>query len=148
VIDDDPMVLDGMRGLLTSWGCRAVTADSYQTALAEVAEHGQIPNLIISDYQLQGGQTGIEVAAKLRDVYGSAIPAFLISGDIAPERLSEAIASGYHLLHKPVQPMALRALLVRMLKNDGSTSAGAALKSSNGQSICRHSSSPNQARLS
>lgn len=116
VVDDDPMVLDGMRGLLTSWGCRAVTADCGQAALARVAEHGQTPDLIISDYRLQAGRNGFDLIAKMRSTYGHAIPAFLMSGDTSPERLREAAISGYQLLHKPVQPMALRAMLVRFLK--------------------------------
>jgi CheY-like chemotaxis protein len=123
VVDDDPMVLDGMRGLLTSWGCCTVAADCGQAALARLAEHGQTPDLIISDYQLQAGQTGIELVAKLRSTYG-AIPAFLISGDTSAERLREAAISGYQLLHKPMQPMALRAVLVRLLKNGATTTRG------------------------
>jgi hypothetical protein len=43
------------------------------------------------------------------------IPAFLISGDIAPERLSHARTCGYQLLHKPLAPMTLRAMLNRHL---------------------------------
>ena len=39
-----------------------------------------------------------------------------MSGDTAPERLREAQESGYHLLHKPVRPMRLRAMLNQMLK--------------------------------
>jgi len=39
-----------------------------------------------------------------------------VSGDISAERLREARARGYHLLHKPVRPMALRAMLSQMLK--------------------------------
>jgi CheY-like chemotaxis protein len=134
VIDDDPMVLDGMRGLLTSWGCRAVTADSDHAALAGLAEHGQKPDLIISDYRLQAGQTGIEAIERLRRAYGAAIPAFLISGDTAPERLREAIASGYHLLHKPLQPMALRAMLIRILKNNGTAGDGRETKRTSSRS--------------
>ena len=119
VIDDDPMVLEGMRGLLTSWGCQMVAADSDQAALATLAAHARTPDLIISDYRLQAGQTGIDAIARLRNAYGVAIPAFLISGDTAPERLREAIASGYHLVHKPMQPMALRAMLIRILQSRG-----------------------------
>ena len=33
--------------------------------------------------------------------------------------LREAIASGYHLVHKPMQPMALRAMLIRILQSRG-----------------------------
>jgi hypothetical protein len=50
--------------------------------------------------------------------FGAAIPAFLISGDTAPERLREAQESGHHLLHKPVRPMKLRNMLSQLLKSD------------------------------
>ncbi len=46
-----------------------------------------------------------------------AIPAFVMSGDTALERLREAQESGHHLLHKPVQPMTLRAMMSRFFKN-------------------------------
>ena len=79
-------------------------------------EGEQPPDLIISDYRLANGQSGITAIAKLRKEFGAAIPAFLMSGDTAPERLREAQESGYHLLHKPVRPMRLRAMLSQMLK--------------------------------
>ena len=59
---------------------------------------------LISDFHLADGQTGITAIAKLREAYG-AIPAFVMSGDTAPERLREVQESGHHLLHKPVQPI-------------------------------------------
>jgi CheY-like chemotaxis protein len=65
---------------------------------------------------LADGTTGIEVIESLREKLGAEIPAFLISGDTAPERLREASAGGYHLLHKPVSPMALRTTMNRSLK--------------------------------
>jgi hypothetical protein len=39
-----------------------------------------------------------------------------LSGDTAPERLREASASGFQLLHKPVPPMKLRLMLNQLLK--------------------------------
>jgi len=116
VIDDDALVLDGMGGLLRSWGCRVVAEVSETAALARLAELGQQPDLIISDHRLADGKTGIEAIDCLHGVLGIAIPAFLISGDTTPERLRDARASGYHLLHKPVSPMTLRAMLNRFLK--------------------------------
>jgi two-component system, sensor histidine kinase len=116
VIDDDALVLDGMRGLLRSWGCEVVTEVSENGALARLAELGQQPDLIISDHRLADGKTGIEAIDRLRGEVGIAVPAFLISGDTGPERLRDARASGYHLLHKPVTPMRLRAMLNRLLK--------------------------------
>jgi CheY-like chemotaxis protein len=113
VIDDDALVLDGMRGLLQGWGCRVVTADSEKAALAGLA--GQ-PNLVISDYFLANGTTGIDVIGRLRARFAAAIPAFLISGDTTSERMREAEASGLPLLHKPVTPMALRSMVNQLLR--------------------------------
>ena len=117
VIDDDVLVLDGMRGILQSWGCRVHTAASGAAALASVADGGAPPDLIISDLRLADGETGIKVIERLREALGAPVPAFLISGDTAPERLREASAGGYHLLQKPVSPMTLRTTLNRVLKN-------------------------------
>jgi two-component system, sensor histidine kinase len=117
VIDDDVLVLDGMRGILQSWGCRVQTAASGAAALASVADGGAQPDLIISDLRLADGESGIEVIERLREALGAPVPAFLISGDTAPERLREASAGGYHLLQKPVSPMTLRVTLNRLLKS-------------------------------
>ncbi|HMH45268.1 MAG TPA: hybrid sensor histidine kinase/response regulator, partial [Pyrinomonadaceae bacterium] len=116
VIDDDPLVLDSTGGLLRSWGCQVLTAGSARVALAGLADCNQSPDLIISDYQLSDGQTGIEAIKELRKSLNLPIPAFLISGDTAPERMREVRTSGYHLLHKPVRPRALRAMLSKFLK--------------------------------
>jgi len=107
-------VLDGTKGLLESWGCRVVTAQSGHEAAASL--DGSRPDLIISDFRLKEGRTGIDAVVQLRKVFAAAIPAFLISGDISPERLNDAQAAGLLLLHKPVGPMGLRAMMSRLLK--------------------------------
>jgi signal transduction histidine kinase/FixJ family two-component response regulator len=116
VIDDDALVLDSMRGVLRSWGCFVVAAESGRAALASLNGDDRCPDLIISDYRLSDGDGGITTVERLRLAFGAPIPAFLITGDTAPERLREAGASGLHLLHKPVAPMALRAMLNQLLR--------------------------------
>jgi CheY-like chemotaxis protein len=108
-----------MRGTLRSWGCRVATGASDTAALAQLAQECGQPDLIISDYRLAHGRTGIEAIERLRAALGAPIPAFLISGDTGPERLREASASGYRLLHKPVPPIMLRAMLNRLLRERG-----------------------------
>jgi CheY-like chemotaxis protein len=117
VIDDDALALDGMRGVLRSWGCSVVTATSEDTALAALSAGERPPDIIISDYRLGDGKTGFEAISRIRLEFGAPIPAFLISGDTTPERLHEARASGYYLLHKPVLPMTLRAVVSQLLKD-------------------------------
>jgi signal transduction histidine kinase/CheY-like chemotaxis protein len=115
VIDDAPLVLEGMGGLVRNWGFHVVAAKSYDQALAHLAEQNEQPSLIVSDYHLPDGRFGIEVIEQMRDVFGTPIPAFLVSGDTGPELLHRARAKGDFLLHKPVNPMRLRAVLNRLM---------------------------------
>ena len=121
VVVDDLLVLEGMGGLLRAWGCDVVTAPSEAAAVVGLAKRR--PDLIICDYRLGNGATGFDVIARLRRLCGAAVPAFLVSGDTAPERLREARAGGYHLLHKPLQPAALRTMLGRLLKKEAARTA-------------------------
>jgi CheY-like chemotaxis protein len=116
IIDDDPLVLDGTCGLLRSWGCTVVTANSGSATLASLVDPRRPPDLIISDLRLSHGETGIQAIAAVRSTSRNPIPAFLVSGDTGPEAMREARSSGYHLLHKPVDPMALRTMINRTLK--------------------------------
>jgi CheY-like chemotaxis protein len=118
VIDDAPIVLEGTSALLGKWGCSVVTAASDEAALIELTDREQRPDLIISDYHLANGKTGIEAIERIDAAFGASIPAILISGDTAPERLRDARDKGYTLLHKPVDPMRLRAVMHQLFKGD------------------------------
>jgi CheY-like chemotaxis protein len=99
-----------MRSIFHSWGCEVIAADSDANALSGVIKADHIPDLIVSDYSLSEGRTGFDAVEKLRGALSAQIPAFLISGDTNAAPLDEAKARGFHLLHKPVDPMALRAM--------------------------------------
>jgi CheY-like chemotaxis protein len=115
VIDDDPLLLDGTRGLLTTWGCRVVVAASRSEASLRL--NGGVPDLIISDLHLSGGETGIDAIDGLRHELGENIPGFVITGDISTGQAGKIGANRYPLLHKPVTPMALRAMMSALLQN-------------------------------
>ena len=111
VIDDDPLVLDSMDGLLKGWGCSVTAAGTAAEALAVIQENGEKPGVIVCDYDLSNGETGTHVIAQLRRALGAPVPAILITGDVAQLRLLENEAEGYPLLRKPVSPMTLRVAL-------------------------------------
>ena len=119
VIDDDPLVLDGMGGLLRSWGCQVLTAETDSAARRGLANSNRPPDLIVSDYHLPGGKLGIELIEDLRSALAADVPAFLMSGDTDADHVRRASASGLHLLHKPVDPMALRAMVAQVLGAQG-----------------------------
>ncbi|PMQ03240.1 Sensory/regulatory protein RpfC [Dyella sp. AD56] len=113
VIDDDEAVRLGMLQLLRSWGCHCFVAQSYDEALQLARSHG--PELVISDYRLRERQTGAEIIAALRAELGSGLPALIVTGDTAPQRLREATSSGIPLVHKPVSPVQLYHAMVSIL---------------------------------
>jgi CheY-like chemotaxis protein len=116
VITDAPIVQEGTGGLLGRWGYTILTAGSDDAALIRLAERQQQrPDLIISDYHLANGKTGIRAIEEINAAFGSSIPAILISGDTAPEPAREVRDRGYILLHKPVDPMRLRAVMHELL---------------------------------
>jgi CheY-like chemotaxis protein/two-component sensor histidine kinase len=115
MVDDDPLALASLHSLLLSWGCLVYPADSLENIMMELATRGIVPQVIVSDYRLRGQRTGIDVIRALRNRFDPELPAILISGDTAGETLLQAQAEGLVLLHKPVRPAKLRALLNRLL---------------------------------
>jgi len=69
------------------------------------------PDGIIADYRLRENQTGLEAIQAVHREYGEHIPALIVTGDIAVERLREVNSSSFQVLHKPVAPLKLRAFL-------------------------------------
>jgi len=84
-----------------------------------LTDRPETPRLIICDYRLRDNETGSTVIERLRNEYNTSIPGMLITGDTAPDRIKEAQASGYLLLHKPVSNAVLRAAIVRLMDSSG-----------------------------
>ncbi len=110
-IDNEPSVLDGMETLLRGWGCEVIKAPDLELALAAIAEGPTLPNGLLVDYHLDHGN-GIEAIGALRRICGD-LPAILITADRSPAVRELARADDIQILHKPVKPAALRALLAQ-----------------------------------
>jgi CheY-like chemotaxis protein len=106
-----------MRSLLQGWGHRVLCGGSGREILERAAGVSLVPDLIICDYRLRGEENGAAVIQQLRAIYAMRIPALLITGDTAPDRLEEASRSGLLLLHKPVSNSRLRAAVGNLLRN-------------------------------
>jgi signal transduction histidine kinase/CheY-like chemotaxis protein len=116
VIDDDPVIQSAMRSLLSSWGHDAIVAGSGAEMLDRIPTRSRRPDLIICDYRLRDGENGIGVIKRLQSNYDERVPAVLITGDTASDRLQEAQESGLVLLHKPVAEIKLRATVGNLMR--------------------------------
>jgi CheY-like chemotaxis protein len=114
VLDDEPAVRTSMRALLGAWGCRATVCSGLAEAERILAAHSAGIDVIVADLRLRQNESGIETVRALREKLGE-VPALLVTGDTAPERLREATASGLPLLHKPVFADALRTAILTAL---------------------------------
>ena len=111
VIEDEPIIREGIASLLKHWQCLVLVAGSVEQALLELTDYEYSPDVILADYRLRAHATGIEAIALIRSLYGELIPALIITGDSDPDRLKEANANAIPLMHKPFEPEQLRAFL-------------------------------------
>ncbi|MDB5551220.1 MAG: sensor histidine kinase/response regulator hybrid protein [Rhizobium sp.] len=110
-IDNEPAITDGMKILLTGWGCVVETAASLAECEDIIARQRR-PEAVIADYHLGDGN-GITAIARLRLAFGP-LPGILITADRTPEVRALADRDGIAQLNKPVKPAALRASLSRI----------------------------------
>ncbi|MEO9339793.1 hypothetical protein ABFT80_20415 [Mesorhizobium sp. SB112] len=57
---------------------------------------------MIVDYRLEDNVVGPEAVRDLSLYLKHSVPVIILTGDTSPSRLKEAAASGYRLLHKPI----------------------------------------------
>ena len=112
VVDDDPLVLAGNRALLEELGCIVTGVSDSRRALAALAALAGEPVLVLCDMWLGEGENGIDLLRQAIALAGAQISGILISGDIGPATQRAADEAGYLLLHKPVSPAKLRAVVM------------------------------------
>ncbi len=115
VIDDELSVRVGTRTLLESWGCRVAACSGFDEAQRLLDDYALDIDVMIADFRLPQQENGIETVHRLRARLGN-VPALMVSGDTAPERLREARASGLPFLHKPVPADKLKQTMLAVLR--------------------------------
>ncbi len=117
LIEDDAAVANAMHLLFTQAGSRIHTAKTGEEALTLLAQLDAPPDLLISDYRLPGGSTGIDVILELRKAVGATLPALILTGDTSAELEENATGLGCRVLHKPIASDALFSEIQDLLRN-------------------------------
>ncbi|QKT03887.1 response regulator [Ectothiorhodospiraceae bacterium 2226] len=110
VVDDDAAIRAGLESVLSGWGCRVAGYESARECIEDAAR-GWSPDVLLVDFRLREGRTGDADVSALRAFFKRPLPAFVITGETAPEPLRRIAAAGLRVLHKPLQPARLRAAL-------------------------------------
>ncbi len=111
-VDNEESILNGMETLLEGWGCEVLKAGNLPMALEEIQSRHKTPDIVLVDYHLDDGH-GLDVIGGLRERIDQNLPAILITADRSPGLRDEALKEDIPILHKPVKPAALRAMIVQ-----------------------------------
>ncbi len=116
VVDDDPASLEGVHELFATWGASVACGLDVDGAIASLGRLGGYPDLIVADLRLGDGASGLDAIARIRDEFGTAVPAIIVSGDTGTEARMAVTKAGLALLAKPVVPAALQAAALALLE--------------------------------
>lgn len=115
LIENDANVTEAMRALLEKWSCQVSATTGLHDLAPMVADAQSRPAIVIADYHLDHGQSGLACVSHMRAVYGPNLPAIVVTADHSAATAAAVRGAGCELLCKPVRPAELRALLQYLL---------------------------------
>ena len=115
MVEDDPSIRVLLQQLLEAEGHRVTVLCDGIAALGLMARQALRPDLMLADYNLPLGLSGLQLAVKLRDTYHCTVPVIILTGDISTETLRAIADHDCVELNKPVKLKELSALIQRLL---------------------------------
>ena len=107
-------------------GNTVVSATTAEELLDGLRRRDRPPDLLVTDFRLAAGATGLDALERIRRELGFDIPAIVLTGDSSFEALERKAADGgFRVLPKPVDARRLVAELADCLAEDAPP-AGAA----------------------
>jgi CheY-like chemotaxis protein len=114
VIDNDTSICAGMETPLSSWNCQVQTETSIHHLDSDQLKDNP-PDLVIVDYHLDNGETGIEAAVLLKQWLGETLPILMITANRTQDLKKQVRELELQLLNKPIKPHKLKSMLRFML---------------------------------
>lgn len=112
LVDDNRQILLAMVSALESMGHQVTAATSGIKLFAQLGN--QSPDIVISDFRLEKGETGFDVIKKARTLFGDDLPALLITGDTDPGLIRSMADRGIVVQHKPLNIDTLQACIAEI----------------------------------
>jgi CheY-like chemotaxis protein len=109
LIEDNVNVANAWGLLLEAEGYSVATAASATETRALIKHLDEAPVLIVSDFHLLDGSTGVEAVCEIREFYDQNIPAFIVSGDTSRVVRDARPVDNSTLMSKPVNTARLLA---------------------------------------
>lgn len=115
VIDNEASICQAMDLLLSSWGFAVTAVQSFEQ-LVQLSDTQDVDaDLILADYHLDNGETGINVVARIKTELGIEAPVLMITANYTNSLKKDVRELGYRLMNKPVRPAKLKAMIHHMV---------------------------------
>lgn len=109
LVEDDEQVANAWALLLEAEGYRVAIAAAANEAAELLAGEEAPPDLLISDFHLQDGSTGVEAVELIRRRFDRIIPAFIVTGDTSKLVQEARSIENCAIMNKPVNTDRLLA---------------------------------------
>ncbi|WP_210208834.1 hybrid sensor histidine kinase/response regulator [Roseiarcus fermentans] len=116
IVEDNAVVLKSLEGSLAGWGYEVATASTGEEALRLAEGEDWKFDAIVTDQHLGGGMTGVDMTKAFARRAARCVPAVILTGDTSLEGISQIVASGFQMMHKPVAAESLRRNLARLVR--------------------------------
>ena len=116
LVEDDVNVAHAWALLLKAEGYQVLAAKSVDETREVVQGLTTTPDLIISDYHLLDGSTGMQAIAMLREMYNAIIPAFIVTGDTSKLVQQARLTRNCIIMNKPVDTDHLLEVATQAIK--------------------------------
>ncbi|MGH8316717.1 MAG: ATP-binding response regulator [Steroidobacteraceae bacterium] len=123
LVDDDAGVRNATAMLLEVEGFVVARAASLSEAVQE-ARRGPPIDVVVADYHLQKGETGMDVIAQVRALTGQTLGAVLVSGDTSSTLRDIKLDDHLRVASKPIRADELLALIATLLPPKRDVKAG------------------------
>ena len=107
LVEDDPDLLSVTSELLRSWGCMVNASTTIPSAPG-------VCDLVVTDLDIGGGMTGLDVIAEVRAANGRDVPAIIVTGHDGNTRHRLENDDDHLWLSKPLKAAELRSAISTM----------------------------------
>jgi signal transduction histidine kinase/CheY-like chemotaxis protein len=119
VVDDDQESRFATEAIFKSWRCHVIAGSSGDAVRQALSQHLRQPDLIVADYWLSDGETGLAAIHDLRRDAEMRIPAIILTADLDVARAATAQAHDIVFLQKPANAQRIRRIVMELIPQGG-----------------------------
>ncbi|MFN4025422.1 MAG: chemotaxis protein CheB [Hyphomonas sp.] len=128
IAEDDPDLRQLLEILLQQDGHEVVAAPDVASAVQAAEQGERAPELLIADYNLPDGRSGLDLARQLKQGSAPDMQVIILTGDISTATESMIATEGFRRLRKPVHPEDLEAEIQQAIQRSRTVPADPATR--------------------